>query len=69
MLSPSGRIDALVGVFKYPLVDHGYRLPTGTLVESSVVQVPRQRNSREETAMIGSGGVSTDWNNHPNKLC
>ncbi len=68
-LNPSGRIDALVGVFKDSLADHGYRLPTGTLVDSSVVQVPRQRNSREENALIKSGGVPTDGNNYPNMLC
>ncbi len=69
MLSQSGLIDALVGVFKDPLADHGYRLPTGTLVESSVAQVPHHRNSREGNTVIKSGGVPTDWNNHPNKLC
>ncbi len=37
MLSQSVRIDEVVGVFKDPLADHGYRWPTGTLVESSVV--------------------------------
>ena len=69
MLSQSGLIDALVEVFRDPLADHGYRLPTGTLVESSVVQVPRHRNSREGNTVIKSGGVPIDWNNHPNKLC
>ncbi len=34
-----------------------------------VVQVPRQRNSLDETAMIKSGGVPTDWNNQPHTLC
>ena len=68
MLSQSGRIDALVRVFKDPLAVYGYRLPTGTLGEASVVQVPRQRNSWEETAAIKSGGVPTDWKDQPPKL-
>ncbi len=67
-LSPSGRIDELVALFKDPLAAHGYRLQTGTLVDSSVVQVPRQRNSREENALIKSGEVPSDWKDHPNKL-
>ncbi len=69
MLSQSGRIDELVGVFKDPLAAHGYRLQTGTLVDSSVVQVPRQRNSREENATLKSGEVPSDWKEQPHKLC
>ena len=52
MLSESGRIDELVGVFKEQLAAHGYRLQMGTIVDSSMVQVPRQRNTREENATI-----------------
>ncbi len=68
-LSQSGRIDELVALFKEQLAAHGYRLQTGTLVDSSVVQVPRQRNSREENATLKSGEVPSDWKDHPNKLC
>ena len=45
MSSESGRIDELVGVFKDQLAAHGYRLQTGALVDSTLVQVPRQRNT------------------------
>ncbi len=67
-MSPSGRLDALVALFKDPLAAHGSRLQTGTLVDSSVVQVPRQRNSRKENATLKSGEVPSDWKDHPNKL-
>ncbi len=69
MLSPSGRSDELVALFKDPLAAHGYLLPTGTLVDSSVVQVPRQRNSREENTTLKSGEVPSDWKEQPHKLC
>ena len=69
MLSPSGRLDELVALFKEQLAAHGYRLPTGTLVDSSVVQIPRQRNSREENATLKSGEVPSDWKEQPHKLC
>ena len=69
MLSPSGRSDELVALFKEPLAAHGSRLQTGTLVDSSVVQVLRQRNSREENAVIKSGEVPSDWKEQPHKLC
>ena len=68
-MSQSGRIDELVALFKEQLADHGYRLQTGTLVDSSVVQVPRQRNSREENATLKSGEVPSDWKEKPHKLC
>ncbi len=69
MLSPSGCIDELVALFKEPLAAHGSRLQTGTLVDSSVVQVPRQRNSREENTTLKSGEVPSDWKDQPHKLC
>ncbi len=69
MLSPSGRLNELVALFKERWADHGYRLQTGTLVDSSVVQIPRQRNSRKENALIKSGEVPSDWKDQPHKLC
>ncbi len=68
MLSQSGRLDELVALFKEQLAAHGDRLQTGTLVDSSVVQVPRQRNSREENAVIKSGEVPSDWKEKLHKL-
>ena len=56
-------------MFKDPLAAHGDRLQTGTLVDSSVAQAPRQRNSREENTTLKSGVVPSDWKDHPNKLC
>ena len=68
MRSESGKIDEWVGVFKEQLVDHGYRLQTGTLVDSTVVQVPRQRNRREDNAMIKGGSVPCEWKDDPSPL-
>ena len=68
MLSESGRIDELVGVFKDQLAAHGYRLQIGTLVDSTVVQVTRQRNTREENATVRSGSTPPAWEDDVNKL-
>jgi len=68
LLSESGRIEELVGVFREQLAAHGYRLQTGTLVDSTVVQVPRQRNTREDNAMIKGGSVPRQWKDDPSKL-
>ncbi len=68
MLSESGRIDEPVVVFREQVLSHGYRLQTGSLVDSSVVQVPRQRNTREENAVIGDGSVPSGWKDDPARL-
>ena len=50
------------------LAVHGYELPTGTLVASSLVQCHRQRNAREENALVKGGDVPADWEGNPAKL-
>lgn len=39
----------------------------GKLVDASFVEVPRQRNSREENKQIKSGETPKNWDNTPNK--
>jgi len=40
----------------------------GKLVDASFVEVPRQRNSREDNASIKAGNVPKDWEEKPAKL-
>jgi IS5 family transposase len=40
----------------------------GKIVDASFVEVPRQRNTREENAQIKEGKTPKDWSRHPNKL-
>jgi len=40
----------------------------GRMVDASFVEVPRQRNSREENQEIKDGHVPHDWEENPNKL-
>jgi IS5 family transposase len=42
---------------------------TGTIVDASFVEVPRQRKTREENALVKSGETPTQWNDAPRKLC
>ncbi len=69
LLSRSGRIDELFDLFKAQLRSHGYELTSGQLVDSSIVEVPRQRNSREDNRTVKSGEVPESWQDNPNKLC
>jgi IS5 family transposase len=41
---------------------------TGRIVDASFVEVPRQRNSREENAQIKNGEVPEGWEQDPHKL-
>jgi IS5 family transposase len=38
------------------------------MVDASIVEVPRQRNSREENAQIKAGQTPETWKQQPNKL-
>ena len=67
-LSKSGCMDELFGMFKDQLWARGYELTSGQIVDSSIVSVPVQRNSREENTKIKGGEVPEDWEAKPNKL-
>jgi hypothetical protein len=43
-------------------------LKDGAIIDASIVQVPRQRNTREENKQVREGNVPEDWKNKPNKL-
>jgi len=51
------------------LTEKGYTARKGQLVDASIVEVPRQRNSREENQAIKNGEVPEDWRSKPHKLC
>ena len=40
----------------------------GRMVDASFIEVPRQRNSRNENQQIKEGEVPDEWENNPNKL-
>jgi transposase, IS5 family len=40
----------------------------GRMVDASFVEVPRQRNSRDENEQIKEGTLPEDWEENPNKL-
>ena len=67
-LSKSGCMDELFGMFKDQLWARGYELTSGQIVDSSIVSVAVQRNSREENTKIKGGAVPEDWETKPNKL-
>jgi IS5 family transposase len=41
----------------------------GSIVDATIVEVPRQRNSRMENEMIKNGVTPPEWEQKPEKLC
>ena len=61
-------IEALFFRFNQALDDHCIFAKNGQLVDATIVEVPRQRNSREENAQIKLGETPEAWKEKPNKL-
>ena len=55
-------------VFDETLAAHGMHARGGQMIDASFVEVPRQRNTREENAGIKAGKVPEEWQNQPAKL-
>jgi IS5 family transposase len=55
-------------LFDDVLRESGLLASKGKIVDASFVEVPRQRNTREENAQIKQGEIPEAWNDHPDKL-
>lgn len=60
-LSKAGIIKELFATFDANLRANGFVAMRGQIVDASIVNVPRQRNSREENARIKDGEAPADW--------
>jgi transposase, IS5 family len=60
-------VDVLFARFHEQLAALGYVARAGQMIDATFVEVPRQRNSREENAQIKAGEVPEAWQAHPEK--
>jgi IS5 family transposase len=67
-LTQAGAVKKLFDMFNRYLEDAGYRAQKGQMIDASFVEVPRQRNTREENKQISDGTIPEDWHNNPAKL-
>ncbi|MBI3259812.1 MAG: IS5 family transposase [Ignavibacteriae bacterium] len=67
-LTEAGVMELLFNRFEALLDEKGIMGKEGSLVDASFVEVPRQRNSREENKLIKEGKVPEEWESNPNKL-
>lgn len=63
-----GVIEVLFRCFNDQLDRLGILANEGKMVDASFVEVPRQRNSREENKQVKEGQVPPSWQESPNKL-
>lgn len=61
-------VDELFARFHEQLASHGYIARSGQMVDATFVEVPRQRNKREENALIKEGAIPIEWGKDEHKL-
>lgn len=67
-LTDLGLMGGLFDLFVLELERLGLIAKDGRIVDASFVEVPRQRNSREENQQIKDGEVPEEWKAEPHKL-
>jgi len=61
-------IEEIFTLFNEKLQNAALLLKDGAIIDASIVQVPRQRNTREENKQVREGNIPDQWLNNPNKL-
>ena len=63
-----GGVERLFDRFDQYLEARGMLALGGQIMDASIVEAPRQRNTREEKETIKSGETPRHWKGNPNKL-
>jgi IS5 family transposase len=66
-LGKLGLVEVLFDKFHEQLSLQGYTARKGQMVDASFVEVPRQRNTREENTQIKAGETPESWDKKPHK--
>jgi IS5 family transposase len=67
-LVKSGAEKALFSLFAEQMERKGIITRSGSIVDASFVEAPRQRNSRDENEHIKSGEIPEEWKESPHKM-
>lgn len=63
-----GLVPVLFDLFKRKLEELGLIVHEGKIVDASFVEVPKQRNDKDENRQIKDGQVPASWEKHKKKL-
>jgi IS5 family transposase len=66
-LKEAGLITDLFARFHEQLAKQGYMARAGQLIDATFVEIPKQRNTREENDEIKAGETPTEWQRPENK--
>jgi IS5 family transposase len=66
-LTQLGLIERLFEQFEADLSSSGFAARKGSIVDASIVEAPRQRNTRDENARIKEGGRPASFDENPSK--
>jgi transposase, IS5 family len=67
-LREAGLIEELFERFNEFLSGNGYAAQGGQIIDATLVPVPIQRNSREESKQLKQGKIPFEWEENPRKL-
>ena len=67
-LAKAHLVEKLFSLLDKALTQRGVVLNKGKMVDASIVEVPIQRNSREENQQLNEGTIPEDWKDNPDKL-
>lgn len=67
-LTKENTVEKLFDIFKEELQKKNLIANEGKIIDASFVEVPIQRNSREENKQIKEGNLPDEWKEKPNKL-
>jgi transposase, IS5 family len=66
-LVKAGKIGELFDLFRRHLEARGFIARGGQIIDASIVEAPRQRNTREENDEVKAGKTPQDWEGEPAK--
>jgi len=67
-LAQGGWVDQLFEKFNGHLDKAGLKAQEGQIIDASIVEMPRQRNSKDENDQIKKGETPQEWKKEPEKL-
>lgn len=60
-------VEKLFAKFHEQLAKRGYVARAGQMIDATFVEAPKQRNTREENALIKEGAIPIEWGKEENK--
>lgn len=67
-IATEGSIQDFFDRFKKELQENGLMVNNGTIVDATIVDVPRQRQTKDEKKQLENGNIPEEWKENPAKL-